>query len=84
MYLENVVSFGAEDHDALVEVMMLHGRGGIKQSQGGVHLGLKGVIRAPVVQVMAEARNQKSENLEKRVSLLCCLNPLASATFLYF
>ena len=65
MYLEDVISLRAEDHDALVEMMVLHRRGGVEEGQGRVHLGLERVVRAPMVEVMAETRHQKAKDLKK-------------------
>ena len=43
--------------------MVFHGRCGVEQSQGRVHLGLEGVVRAAVVQIVAEAGNKETKNL---------------------
>ena len=65
--LKDVVALRAEDHDALVEVVVLHGGGGVEDGEGRVHLGLEGVVGAAVVQVVAQARHQQAEYLEKAV-----------------
>ena len=36
--LEDVIPLAGEDHDALIKVMMLHGGGGVEDSQGRVNL----------------------------------------------
>ena len=64
-HLENVVPFGAENHDALVKVVVLHGRGGVEDGQGRVHLGLEGVVGASVVQIVAKTCDQKAKNLKQ-------------------
>ena len=51
-YLENVISLAVKDHDALVEVVVLHGAGGIEHCQRAVRLRLEGVVGAAVVQVV--------------------------------
>ena len=62
--LEDVVALRAEDHDALVKVVVLHGGGGVEDGERRVHLGLEGVVGAAVVQVVAQARHQKAEDLQ--------------------
>ena len=62
-YLEEVVPLRVEDHDALVEVVMLHGARGIEDSQGRVRFGLECIVGATMVQVMAEARHQQTQDL---------------------
>ena len=64
--LEDVVALRAEDHDALVEVVVLHGGGGVEDGERRVHLGLEGVVGAAVVQVVAQARHQQPEDLQQR------------------
>ena len=64
--MEDVVSLAGEDHDALVEVVVLHGGGGVEDGERRVHLGLEGVVGAAVVQVVAQARHQQPEYLEER------------------
>ena len=39
----------------MVEVVVLHGGGGVELGQVGARLDLEGVVGAPVVQVVAEA-----------------------------
>ena len=63
--LEDVVALRAEDHDALVKVVVLHGGGGVEDGERRVHLGLEGVVGAAVVQVVAQARHQQAEDLEQ-------------------
>ena len=63
LYLENVVALGAEYHDALVEMVVLHGGGGVQDGQGRVHLGLESVVGAAVVQIVAQAGDKEAENL---------------------
>ena len=45
--------------------MVLHGGRGVEDGQGRVHLGLERVVRPTVVQVVAKASHQQSENLER-------------------
>lgn len=63
-YLEEVVSLRVEDHDALVEVVVLHGARGIEDSQGWVGFRLECIICATVVQIMAEACHQQTQDLK--------------------
>ena len=67
-YLENVISSRVEYHDALVEVVVLHGGGWVEDGQGRHHFGLEGVVGAPVVKVVAQAGHQQSENLQKKTT----------------
>jgi hypothetical protein len=53
MYLEYVVAFAVEDHDALVKVVVLHGARRVQNRQRAFCLGLEGIIGAPVIQVVA-------------------------------
>ena len=76
--LKDVVALRAEDHDALVEVVVLHGGGGVEDGERRVHLGLEGVVGAAVVQVVAQARHQQAEDLEGRCDVLT-LNTLQKA-----
>ena len=62
--LKDVVALRAEDHDTLVEVVVLHGGGGVEDGERRVHLGLEGVVGAAVVQVVAQARHQQAKDLQ--------------------
>ena len=63
--LKDIVSFRVEDHDALVEVVVLHGGGGVEDGQRRLHLRLERVVRTAVVQVVTQARHQQSEYLKR-------------------
>ena len=54
IYLENVVSFAVEDHDALVKMMVLHGAGSVKDGKRRFRFCLEGIVRPSVVQIVAE------------------------------
>lgn len=58
-YLENVIAVCVEYHNALVEVVVLHGTRAVKNSQGRFSLSLEGIIRAPMVQVVTEAGHEQ-------------------------
>jgi hypothetical protein len=62
--LKDVVPFRVENHDALVEVVVLHGGGRVEDGQGRFHLRLERVVRPAVVQVVAKARDQQTEYLK--------------------
>ena len=62
-HLENVVSLTAQDHDALVEVVVLHGGRRVENGQGRVHLGLESVVRAPMVEVVGQAGHKETQDL---------------------
>lgn len=55
---EDVVVLLLEDVDRHVEVVVLHGGGGVEDGQGRVHFALEGVIRATVVQIVAQTGDQ--------------------------
>ena len=60
---EDLVSLGVEYHEALVEVVVLHRRGRVELGQARARLDLEGVVRAPVVEVVAQAGNHQGEAL---------------------
>ena len=66
--LKDVVALGVEDHDTLVEVVVLHRRRGVEDGQRGLDLRLEGVVGAAVVQVVAEASHQQPEDLKRKDS----------------
>ncbi len=63
--LKDVVPFRVENHDALVEMVVLHGGGGVEDGQRWLHLRLERVVRPAVVQVVAKTRDQQTEYLKK-------------------
>ena len=64
LYLEDVVPLGAENHDALVEMVVLHRRRRVEEGQRRVHLRLERVVRAAMVEIVAEARHEEAEDLK--------------------
>ena len=62
--LKDVVPLRAEDHDALVEMVVLHRRRRVEEGQRRVHLRLERVVRAAVVEVVAETRHEEAEDLK--------------------
>ena len=52
-----------EDVDCHVEVVVLHGGGGVDGGQGGPNVDHELVVEAPVVQVMAEGPDEHGEGL---------------------
>lgn len=63
-YLENVIAVCVEYHNALVEVVVLHGTRAVKNSQGRFSLSLEGIIRAPMVQVVTETGHEQPQDLQ--------------------
>lgn len=61
--LEYVVAVAVQDHYALVEVMVFHRAGRVQYGQRRFGLRLERVVRAPVIEVVAQARHQQSEDL---------------------
>jgi len=51
-YLKNIVAFAVENHDALVEVVVLHGTCGVKNRQRAFCFCLEGIIGTSVVQIV--------------------------------
>ena len=82
--LKDVVALRAEDHDALVEVVVLHGGGGVEDGERRVHLGLEGVVGATVVQVVAQARHQQPEDLEEKNAWMLRMNAMLAEDFFRF
>lgn len=64
LYLENVVSLGAENHDALVEMVMLHCWRWIKDGQWRFDFGLESIVGASMVQVVTKASHKKTKDLQ--------------------
>lgn len=65
-HLEDVVPLRVENHHALVKVMMLHCTRGVQNRQRAVRLALERVVRAPVVQIVAQAGHQQPQDLQIR------------------
>ena len=63
-YLEYVISFWAENHNTLVEMMVFHRRCRIQDRQGRLNFGLKSIICASMVKIVTKAGYQKPENLK--------------------
>ena len=53
-----------QDNDGHVEMMMLHGGGGVNSSQGGANVYHEFVIEAPMIQIMAESSNEHGQALQ--------------------
>ena len=60
---QDLIAFGIENHQTLVEMMVLHRRGGVQLRQVGRRLDLVRVVGTAVVQIMAQACNQKRNAL---------------------
>jgi hypothetical protein len=63
IYLENIISFGREDHDTLIEMMMLHGGCGVEDGKGGRCQLLESIVRSTMIQVMTQTGDHQTENL---------------------
>lgn len=63
-YLEYIIAVCIEDHDALIKVVMFHGTRGVQNGQRRLGFRLEGVVRASVVQVVAQTSHEKSQHLE--------------------
>ena len=61
---QDLVPLGVEYHEALVEVVVLHRRGGVEPRQRRARLDLEGVVGAAVVQIVAEAGDHQRETLD--------------------
>lgn len=66
LYLKNIITLTIEYHNTLIEVMMLHGRSRIQNSQRTFSFRLKSIIRPPVVQIMAQTGHQQPQYLKFR------------------
>ena len=62
--LKDIVSFRVEDHDALVEVVVLHGGGRVEDGQRRLHLRLERVVRTAVVQVVTDRTDEHGQTLK--------------------
>ncbi len=56
---QNCRALGVKDHDALVEVVVLHGRSRVELGKTGAGLDLERIVRAAVVQIMAQASDHQ-------------------------
>lgn len=63
--LEYVVAVAVQDHHALVEVMVFHRAGRVEYGQRRFGLRLERVVRAPVVEIVTQARHQQPQDLYK-------------------
>jgi hypothetical protein len=50
--LKNVVAFGLQNHDALIEMMMLESRRRVKLGQWRIDFRLEGVVRAAMIEIV--------------------------------
>lgn len=57
-YLKNIIALGAEYHDALIEMMVLHGTGRIQNGQWAGCFRLERIVCTAMVQVVAQASNK--------------------------
>jgi hypothetical protein len=62
-YLEYVVPFAVENHDALVKMVVLHGTGLVQNGERGLCLCLKGVVGPSVIQIVAETGHKQPQDL---------------------
>ena len=58
-YLEYVVPFAVEYHDALVEVVVLHGAGRVQNGERRLSLRLKGVVGTSMVKVVTQTGHKQ-------------------------
>lgn len=65
-YLEYIIAVGIQNHDALIEMVMLHSAGGIQYRQWRLSFGLESVIRSPVIQIVTKTGDQETQYLEIR------------------
>lgn len=59
--LQQIVALGLQDHDALVEMVMLQCRRGVEFRQGRVDFRLEGVVRATMVQIVTQAGDEETD-----------------------
>lgn len=64
-YLEYVIPLGAQNHDTLVKMVMLHCWRGVEDGQRRLHFGLESIVGSAVVQIMTKAGHQKPKYLKK-------------------
>ena len=62
-FCEDVVVLLLEDVDGHVEVMVLHGGGGVDGGERGAHVDHELVVEAPVVQIMAHGAHVHRKTL---------------------
>ena len=60
---QDLIAVAVEQHDALVEVVVLHGGGGVQPGQTVAGLDLVAVVGSPVVEVMTEAGDHHGQTL---------------------
>lgn len=53
-YLENIIAFRVENHDALVEMVVLHCACCVEDRKGTVRFQLESIVGSSVVEIMAE------------------------------
>ena len=58
---QDLIAVAVEQHDALVEVVVLHGGGGVQPGQTVAGLDLVAVVGSPVVQVVAETSDHHGQ-----------------------
>ncbi len=63
-YLKDIVPLRAQDHDTLVEMMVLHCGGRVEDGQGRLDLGLESVIGSSVIQIVTKTSHQEAKDLE--------------------
>ena len=68
--LKDVVAVRVQDHHALVEVVVLHRARRVEDGEGRFGFCLEGVVRAAVVEVVAETGDQEAHYLDVRHELL--------------
>jgi len=68
--LEYVVAVAVQDHHALVEVMVFHRAGRVQDGQRRLGLRLERVVRAPVIEIVTQARHQQSQDLRKTIGVV--------------
>ena len=63
-YLEYVVPFAVEYHDALVEMVVLHGAGRVQNGERWLSLCLKGIVGTSMVKIVTETGHKQPEDLQ--------------------
>ena len=62
-FCEDVVVLLLEDVDGHVEVMVLHGGGGVDGGERGAHVDHELVVEAPVVEIVTESSHPQTQTL---------------------
>jgi len=62
--LKNIIAVRIQYHNALIEMMVLHGARRVQNCQRRFRLSLKSVISASVIQIVAKTSYEKPQHLQ--------------------